>query len=287
MKILSELHKLGKEIIKNRLALVLLFVVSFPFYIFADANEPDSVMNSITIPERATRVQEPKAGVNTLFTSPDSVPADSIAVQPIIPITEVADSISLADSISNDMALVVDSIAADSIPKEFSKRRKLNLDPSRAVWLSALCPGLGQIYNRRYWKLPIVVGGFVGLTYATTWNNRMLTDYTKAYRDIMDSDPNTKSYMDFYPPNTQESDIDMAWLKKSLKSKKNFYRRNRDLCIIGMVGLYLINIIDAYVDATLSHFDISSDLSLDVSPAVMGGQAPVDKSFGVQCALTF
>ena len=115
----------------------------------------------------------------------------------------------------------------------------------------------------------------------------MLTDYTKAYRDIMDSDPNTKSYMDFYPPNTQESDIDMAWLKKSLKSKKNFYRRNRDLCIIGMVGLYLINIIDAYVDATLSHFDISSDLSLDVSPAVMGGQSPVDKSFGVQCALTF
>lgn len=284
MKILSNLHKLGKEIIKNQVALVLFFVVSFPFYIFADANEPDSVMNSITIPERVTRIQEPKAGVNSLFVTPDSVSEDTVAVEAI---NVLSDSVALSDSISNDIKLVADSIAADSIPKEFSKRRKLNLDPSRAVWLSALCPGLGQIYNRRYWKLPIVVGGFVGLTYATTWNNRMLTDYTKAYRDIMDSDPNTKSYMDFYPPNTNESDIDMAWLKKSLKSKKNFYRRNRDLCIIGMVGLYLVNIIDAYVDATLSHFDISSDLSLDVSPAVMGGQSPVDKSFGVQCALTF
>lgn len=284
MKILSNLHKLGKEIIKNQVALVLFFVVSFPFYIFADANEPDSVMNSITIPERVTRIQEPKAGVNSLFVTPDSVSEDTVAVEAI---NVLSDSVALSDSISNDIKLVADSIAADSIPKEFSKRRKLNLDPSRAVWLSALCPGLGQIYNRRYWKLPIVVGGFVGLTYATTWNNRMLTDYTKAYRDIMDSDPNTKSYMDFYPPNTNESDIDMAWLKKSLKSKKNFYRRNRDLCIIGMVGLYLVNIIDAYVDATLSHFDISSDLSLDVSPAVMGGQSPVDKSFGVQCTLTF
>ena len=115
----------------------------------------------------------------------------------------------------------------------------------------------------------------------------MLDDYTKAYRDIMDSDPNTKSYLDFFPPNTKESDIDEAWLKKSLKSKKDFYRRNRDLCIIGMVGLYLVNIIDAYVDATLSHFDISPELSIDVAPAVLNNGDARNNSLGVQCALTF
>ena len=74
----------------------------------------------------------------------------------------------------------------------------------------------------------------------------------------MDSAPNTKSYMDFYPSTTKEEDIDKTWLTKALKSKKDFYRRNRDLCIIGMVGLYAVCIIDAYVDASLSHFDLTS-----------------------------
>ncbi|MDE5625940.1 MAG: hypothetical protein K2I61_06430, partial [Muribaculaceae bacterium] len=58
---------------------------------------------------------------------------------------------------------------------------EFNPDPTRAVWLSALFPGLGQVYNRRYWKLPIIVGGYLGLGYATSWNNQMLTEYTRAY----------------------------------------------------------------------------------------------------------
>ena len=115
----------------------------------------------------------------------------------------------------------------------------------------------------------------------------LLTDYTQAYRDITDSDPNTKSYMDLYPPTTREEDIDMEWLERSLRSKKNFYRRNRDLCIIGMVGLYLVCMVDAYVDASLSHFDISPNLSMDVAPAVIGSADRLSNSFGVQCALTF
>lgn len=183
--------------------------------------------------------------------------------------------------------LAADSLAAsDTIPVGFDKKRIFSPDPTRAVWMSALCPGLGQIYNRRYWKVPIVIGGYVGLAYATSWNGRMLSDYTKAYRDIMDSDPNTKSYMDFYPSTTKEEDIDMAWLQKSLKSKKDFYRRNRDLCIIGMVGLYLVCMVDAYVDASLSHFDISPNLSMQITPAVIGSQRAGD-SLGVNCAFTF
>ncbi len=57
-----------------------------------------------------------------------------------------------------------------------------NPSPTRAVWLSALCPGLGQIYNRRYWKLPIVIGGFMGLGYATAWNSNQYQDYMQAYQ---------------------------------------------------------------------------------------------------------
>ncbi len=162
-----------------------------------------------------------------------------------------------------------------------------NPDPTRAVWMSALFPGLGQIYNRRYWKLPIVVGAYLGLGYATSWNNGMLNDYTRAYRDIMDTDPSTKSYMDFFPPTTREEDLDKTWLTNVLKSRKNFYRRNRDLCVICMIGVYLVAMVDAYVDASLSHFDISPDLSMDVAPAVFIDGRNTRPSVGLMWALTF
>ena len=171
---------------------------------------------------------------------------------------------------------------------DYGKQRVMKIDPNRALWLSMLCPGLGQVYNRRYWKLPIVVGGFVGMGYAISWNNKMLKVYTKAYSDIMDNDPNTKSYMDFYPPTVSESDIDPEYLKKTLKSKKDFFRRNRDLCIIGIAGVYLICLVDAYVDAAMSKFDISDDLSMKVKPTLIEpsstGKLP---SVGVACAFTF
>ena len=167
--------------------------------------------------------------------------------------------------------------------------RTFNPDPQRALWLSALCPGLGQIYNHRYWKLPIVVGAFVGLTYGASWNNRMYKDYSKGYRDVMDDDPDTRSYMDYFPPTVEESSLDKAWLQKVMKNKRDYYRRYREICIIAMVGVYFINIVDAYVDASLAHFDISPDLTLDVSPAAIDGSAIGSRmpSLGLQCAISF
>lgn len=162
-----------------------------------------------------------------------------------------------------------------------------NPDPTRAVWLSALFPGLGQVYNRRYWKLPIVVGGYLGLGYATSWNNSMLRDYTRAYRDIMDTDPGTNSYMNFFPPTVTEESLDRTWLKSMLKSRKDYFRRNRDLCIIGMVGVYLLAMVDAYVDASLSHFDLSNDLSIDLSPALIQDGRNKLPSVGLQWAFNF
>ncbi len=174
-----------------------------------------------------------------------------------------------------------------SSPYGLDGKRVFNPDPTRAVWLSALFPGLGQIYNRRYWKLPIIVAGYMGLGYGTSWNARMYQDYQRAYADIMDDDPDTKSYLDFFPPTVDESTLDKTWLTQTLKSRKDYYRRNRDLCIICCVGLYLLSMLDAYVDASLTHFDVSDDISLDVAPSILinpGNRRPTP---ALNWALTF
>ncbi|MDM8267578.1 DUF5683 domain-containing protein [Barnesiella viscericola] len=229
-----------------------------------------------------------------------SLPADSIrSVEPQV----VADSVSVAsgDSVG---ALLQDSVPlmitdslgqialADTAQLKSTRRKSwrpasFNPDPMRAVWLSALFPGLGQIYNRRYWKLPIVVGGYVGLFYATTWNSNMLADYQRAYLDIMDSDPTTNSYMDFFSSAYKEEDIDKEWLTSVLKQRKDYYRQYRDLCIICMIGLYAVCMIDAYVDAQLYHFDVSPDISMQWQPAVIPTGRSALPAVGVQCAITF
>ncbi len=178
-------------------------------------------------------------------------------------------------------------VVADDYPYGFDGKKIFNPDPTRAVWMSALFPGLGQIYNRRYWKLPIVVAGFMGLGYGLSWNNTQYKDYSNGYMDLMSGDPNKKSYMNFFPPNTDEDSLDKNWLKSVLQSRKNYFRRNRDLCIICMVGVYLIAIIDAYVDAQLAHFDISPDLSMDISPGFYTEPVTRKYSVGLNWAFTF
>lgn len=211
-------------------------------------------------------------------------------------ITPDADEESLNDKtvfVDGEMAIAVDSIpptvvTADDYAYDDNGKIIFNPSPARAVWLSALCPGLGQIYNRRYWKLPIVIGGFMGLGYATNWNNNQYQDYAQGYQDLMDNDPSTKSYMDFFPPTVKEEDLDHQWLVQTFKSRKDYARRNRDLCIIGLVGLYALCMLDAYVDASLTHFDVSPDLSIDWSPTLVqpagGGSKP---ALGLNWAITF
>ena len=142
-------------------------------------------------------------------------------------------------------------------------------EPRLAVWLSLLFPGGGQIYNRKYWKLPIVYGGYVGCIYALTWNQSTYMDYQNAYVDIMDNDPDTRSYEDFLPPHYEIDTSMEEWLKDVFKQRKDKYRRYRDLSIFAFAGMYIIAAIDAYVDAELSHFDISRDLSLRVEPNIL------------------
>lgn len=161
-------------------------------------------------------------------------------------------------------------------------------DPIRSMWLALVFPGGGQIYNRKYWKLPIVYGGFLGCTYALTWNNQMLHDYSQAYLDIMDSDPGTKSYEKMLPLGYDISGKEERF-KTIFKNKKNYFRKYRDMSIFAFAGVYLISIIDAYVDAELSSFDISTDLSLRLQPAAFETQNGTHRNVavGMQCSLTF
>ena len=186
-----------------------------------------------------------------------------------------------------------DSLLAQPIAKAQQQVQKAFVPkPTKALWFSLVLPGAGQIYNRKYWKLPIIYGGFLGCAYALTWNQMMYRDYSQAYLDIMDDDPNTKSYLDMLPPRYDITGREDQF-KKIFKRKKDFYRRYRDLSAFCFIGVYLLSVVDAYVDAQLSEFDISPDLSMKVEPAVigtpklMGGTTTGRAAYGVGCSLRF
>lgn len=182
-----------------------------------------------------------------------------------------------------------DSLMAKPIAKPVQKPQFIP-NPTRALWLSLVLPGAGQIYNRKYWKLPFIYGGFLGCAYALMWNQMMYRDYSQAYLDIMDDDPNTKSYLDMLPPRYDITGREDQF-KSIFKRKKDYYRRYRDLSAFCFVGVYLLSVIDAYVDAQLSVFDISNDLSLKVQPTVIGTQNMLGSTnraaYGVGCSLNF
>lgn len=160
-------------------------------------------------------------------------------------------------------------------------------DPNKALWYSALFPGLGQIYNRKYWKLPILYAGFAGTVYVLNWNNQYLGDYSQAYLDIMDSDPLTNSYVDLIGRPQSTIDAQQDRYARILKQRKDYFRRNRDLSIIAMLGVYLLGVVDAYVDAQLFSFDISPDLSMQFEPTLIAPTRGSATGVGVQCAFRF
>jgi len=207
---------------------------------------------------------------------------------------QVVDSIyaAMADSLSEP---VENQSASVSVVKAGNGKTKRDWalwrpDPQRALWLALVLPGGGQIYNRKYWKLPIVYGGFVGCIYAMRWNNTMYRDYAQAYLDLMDDDPGTASYNQFLHLGQQITSSNEERYKSIFKKRKDRFRRWRDLSFFCLVGVYAISVIDAYVDAELSAFDISDDLSMKLRPTVIGGngQSPFyATSVGVSCQFAF
>ena len=196
--------------------------------------------------------------------------------------------IALRDTLAGDTLKNVQPIKKE-VAQDFSQWRP---DPKRALWLALVIPGGGQIYNRKYWKLPLVYGGFIGCLYAMNWNNNMYKDYSQAYLDLSDNDPNTQSYNQFLHLGAKiTTDSDIQRYKDLFKKRKDRYRRWRDLSFFVLVGVYALSVIDAYVDAELSVFDISKDLSLKVEPTIMNNHQsknPFDSSsVGLQCSLNF
>lgn len=229
---------------------------------------------------------------------------DSLAVDTIrmgnVTLTGIIDSVQREDEYvklmeRQDSSVVGFSLYTDSLRQYVNSKTKNRFipDSKKALWLAIVIPGGGQIYNRKYWKLPLVYGGFLGCVYAMTWNNTMYRDYSQAYIDIMDSDENTKSYENFIPAK-YDVEANKQRLQDLFKRKKNYYRRFRDLSMFCMIGVYALSIIDAYVDAEMSSFDITRDLTMKVHPTVihdkysaMRASGLSSNSYGLQCSFNF
>ena len=143
--------------------------------------------------------------------------------------------------------------------------------PKKATLYSAILPGLGQAYNKKYWKIPLVYIGFGAIGYFIKWNNDNYQINKKAYHDLTDNDPDTKFYetltaFQYYDLNNPTSE---ANFKDGLNKRQEYYRRNRDMLIISMAGFYGLQIIDASVDAHLFNFDMSDDLTLNWQPSML------------------
>ena len=149
-------------------------------------------------------------------------------------------------------------------------------DAMKAVWLGAVIPGAGQIYNGSYWKLPIVYGAFMGCGYAISINQNRYSSYKNAYLDLYNdqqagtvSEDINKSYIAVLPEGydlNRVGGVD-TWMN-TLKNRQNIYRRYRDYSILATVVVYALSLIDAYVDAQLFDYDISPDLSLNIEPQI-------------------
>lgn len=170
------------------------------------------------------------------------------------------------------------TVPKDSLKISVSSQKKVS-SPKKASIYAALFPGLGQVYNGKYWKLPIVYGGYVGLIYVLGWNNNNYSDYFDAYKTIAKYSAVTqmtqedKDYLNnlfkipYWNLNLNPSRFES--FKTQMKSGKDFFRRNRDMSIIGIAVLHVLSIIDASVDANLSDFEINDNLSMRVDPMPM------------------
>ncbi len=218
---------------------------------------------------------------------PDTLLIDKTNTTTIEPITK-------SDNLTSDKETVTikkDSIINISLTSDkfFAPSSTFKPNPRKAVIYSAIFPGLGQIYNRNYWKLPILYGGFIGFAYAISWNNGYYQLYFDAYKSIIDDDPDTVDWHNVVPYGQDPASIDQGWFSNLLKDRKDYFRYYRDFSIIGAVALYGLAIIDAYVDAQLFDFDMSPDLSMRITPTTMSQSKSsfLADSYGIQFSFNF
>lgn len=160
-----------------------------------------------------------------------------------------------------------------------TRKRQFNPVPLKATMLAVAFPGLGQVYNRKYWKIPLVYAGFGALAYSISFYTTHYNDMMKAYQDFIDKVPETASYTRFVRIDPEEYDPVLhpetykpstaSWVEDGLLSAVDAYKKYRDLSYIGVAAWYLLSILDANVDASLFNFDISRNLDLALYPVMM------------------
>lgn len=199
-------------------------------------------------------------------------------------------SVPSAMATSTDTILTTDSLEVKTVEPVAWKP-----DPIKAVWLGTIFPGLGQIYNRSYWKLPIVYGGLMGCTYAIMYTNNQYLSYKEAYRSIyydiqhssVSNSPD-KPYIAILPDGyTIDRMGGVSNYQRRLYEWQNNTRRYRDLSIAASVVVYALILIDAYVDAQLFDFDISPDLTMNVGPQFYYDPMQRQRSTEVKLAISF
>jgi len=185
------------------------------------------------------------------------------------------------------------------VTDSLNKKKVFRPDPLKVLWMGAIIPGYGQILNKKYWKLPLVYGGFLGCAYAISWNSGQYQTYKTAYLDILryasdnsykaivDKNPSAVSFYQVLPKGEKIEDFGgISGLTTTLQTIYNNTRRYRDLSIIATVAYYALTLVDAYVDAQLYDFDISPNLSMHVQPALLDKSYGLNNSLGLQCNIS-
>ena len=176
------------------------------------------------------------------------------------------------------------SDAQDTLTLAKPEKKEFKSEPLRATMLAIAFPGLGQIYNRKYWKVPIVYAGFGGLVYSIGYNSALYTKYMKAFQDFTDLIPETDSYLELldsadprdydpvlYPESYNASYY--AHYQERMLLQIDYNRKYRDLSYIGIALWYMVTVLDANVDASLFNYDISDNLALVVAPVQIPSSA--------------
>jgi len=167
--------------------------------------------------------------------------------------------------------------AQDTIAVPEKVKRFLKAEPMRATMLAVALPGLGQIYNRKFWKVPFVYAGFGGAVFAITYNSTNYSKFMKAYQDFTDDIPQTDSYIELiknadpatYDPVLHPDTFDpsaASWYSERMLRQVDLFKKYRDLSYIAFAAWYLLTVLDANVDASLFNYDISNNLNLQIEP---------------------
>jgi hypothetical protein len=187
--------------------------------------------------------------------------------------------------------------AQDTLAVAKPVQHKFKPESLRATMLAVSFPGLGQIYNRKYWKIPVVYAGFGALIYSAGFNSKNYLLYMKAYQDFTDNIKVTNSYLKVIPPSVSQSTYDAvvypntylptsySYYKDAMLRMVDYYKRYRDLSYIGIAGWYLFSILDANVDASLFNYDINNNLNITLIPMQMtlpGGFVGAGLSVGLE-----